>query len=220
VDKVDPIIQAQIDKTYEELFRPEKITQKSRVSQTSNGYIFLVIWANASLLRVLVRKFTGTLVKSEYRLKAQLDDAARSVVANIEEGFARPSTKEYLDFLGFSQASLVEVKGDIQRANQDGFLKSVKGSSLEDLMINLANWHDALRKSVISRGTYRNLEEGNKVPLESFRFLYDSVDSLNPETLTYEIFIELVNKTAWHLRKLVESLERKIQTDKKAVMGF
>jgi len=216
VSKADPIIQAQIDKTYKELFAPETIVQKSRVSKTTNGYIFLVAWANASLLRVLVRKFTGILARSEYRLKAQLDDAARSVVANIEEGFARPNTKEYLAFLGFSQASLVEVRGDIQRANQDGFLKSVKGSSLKNLKIDLTNWHEALRKSVISRGIYRNLEEN----IGSFKFLYYPVDDLNPRVLTYEVFIELINKTAWHLQKLVESLERKISADKKTLYGF
>lgn len=216
MDSIDPVIQSQIEKTYKELFGPKKIIQKSRISNTSNGYIFLVAWANASLLRVLVRKFTDTLTRSEYRLKAQLDDAARSVVANIEEGFARPNTKEYLAFLGFSQASLIEVKGDIQRCLQDGFMKSVKSSNLHGLKIDLASWHEALKKTVISKGIYRNIKENNK----SFRFLYSPVDDLDPKRLTYEVFIEIINKTVWHLHKLVESLERKMLADKKALCGF
>lgn len=198
--KIDPVIQDLIDKTYKELQDSKKPIQKSRVSQTSNGYIFLVAWSNASLLRVLVRKYTSGLPKSEYRLVNQLNDAARSVVANIEEGFARPTTAEYLTFLGYSQASLVEVKGDIQRCLQDGFIKSLKGMGLEKLGISLGDWHEALKASVISepeevRGNYGSLE--------------DFINHFQTSGLVYEIFIELINKTDWNLRKLVESLERK-----------
>lgn len=228
------IIQEMINRTYRELeqAKNQKPVSRSRMWQSTNGYIYLVPWSNACLLRVLVRKFTHTLPKSEYRLKAQADDAARSVVANIEEGFSRPTTKEYLDYLGFSFASLKEVKEDVQRSLQDGFIKSVKGSSLAGLGINLTDWHEALKKSVISRpaedskesyrslkeikGNYRKLEEiRGKSPLNFFKFLYSPVDNLLASDLTYEIFIELINKTDWHLRKLVESLEKKLSDERK-----
>ena len=216
------VAQELIDKTFRELAEAEKPAARSRISNTHNGYIFLITWSNAHLLRFCVRLFTGSLSRSEHRLKAQLDDAARSVIANIEEGFGRPTTREYLNFLGYSQASLIEVKGDIERSRQDGFLKSVRGSSLAGFRINLADWHEALRKSVISRpvenrGIYGNLGEikgQNQVPLKSFKFLYSPVDNLRVNDLTYEIFIELINKTDWHLRRLVMSLESKQDRDK------
>lgn len=211
-------------KTFWELLRPPKIKARSRVWESTNGYIYLVAWSNASLLRVLIRKFTTTLPKSEYRLKSQLDDAARSAVANIEEGFARATTRQYLDFLGYSQGSLKEVKGDIQRARQDGFLKSVPGLSLFGLGIDLGDWHGVLKRSVISskvlqnplkslKGNYRSLEEIRGKP---FRFDYPPIDDLQAKDLTYEIFIELVNKTDWHLRRLVESLEKKLSQEQKS----
>lgn len=222
---MDKVIQDQIDKTLQELSQSRKPIEKSRVSKTSNGYIFLISWSNANLLRVLVKKFTNNFPKSLYRLKNQMDDAARSVVANIEEGFARSTTAEYIKFLGFSRASLIEVKGDIQRCLQDGILKLIPDSSLKNLGIDLLKWHEALKQSVISRpmefkGTYRNLEETragvlSSDPLISFKYLYDSVDNLIVNNLTYEIFIELINKTDWNIRKLVESLERKLNQDKK-----
>lgn len=229
---MDDIVKQLVEKTYKELAQGAKPQEKSRISKTSNGYIFLVAWSNASLLRVLNKKFTDSLPKSLYRLKSQSDDSCRSVVANIEEGFARQTTSEYINFLGYSRASLIEEKGDIQRSLQDGILKSVPGSSLNDLGINLANWHEALRKSVISRpneikGIYRSLREirgegtgrrsagAGQVPLNSFKFLYNPVDSLKVQDLSYEIFIELINKTDWNIRKLVESLEKKLNTDKK-----
>ncbi len=221
----NPIVQELIDKTFRELVAAAKPQARSRISQTPNGYIHLVAWSNACLLRTIVRKFTDTLPKSEYRTKTQVDDAARSTVANIEEGFARPTTKEYLNFLGFSQASLIEVKGDVQRLQQDGLLLSRPASSLGTLGIDLADWHEALKSSVIShkflqnplkssKGFYRNLEERTEEN-QTFRFFYDPVDNLRPQDLTYEIFIELINKTDWHLRKLVVSLEDKLARDQK-----
>lgn len=230
----NPIIQELIDKTFRELSHPTKPIARSRISNTPNGYIHLVAWSNAGLLRTIIKKFTDTLPKSEYRTKTQVDDAARSTVANIEEGFARPTTKEYLNFLGFSQASLVEVKGDIQRLRQDDLLPSQPGSSLGSLGIDLGDWHEAFKKSVISKpsskGIYRNLKESKGIPdlqlplnspakrdpaSQDFKFLYSPVDNLQAQNLTYEIFIELVNKTDWHLRRLVISLEDKLARDQK-----
>ena len=266
----NPVVEELIKKTFQELSQPEKLAPRSRISNTPNGYIHLVAWANASLLRVLVHRFTDPLPKAHYRLKAQLDDAARSTVANIEEGFSRPTTTSYLDFLGYSYASLQEVKGDIQRSRQDNLLPSVAGSSIASFGINLRDWHEALKKTVISKpvnsskGLYRNLEEFKgknrdepqhvytavagpagepegvyrnlrestgkndrsasspmvqsstpNRPLNSFTFLYSPVDNLRAQNLTHEVFIELVNKTDWHLRRLVVSLEDKLGRDQK-----
>lgn len=133
----DPIVDALVAKTYRELSEPIASSSRSRISQTSNGYIHLVVWSNASLLRVFVVRFTDSLSPSHYRLKHQINDATRSVVANIEEGYARPTTSEYLTFLGYSEASLIKVKGDIQRSLQDGLLSSLPGSSFASLGIDL-----------------------------------------------------------------------------------
>lgn len=274
------VIQEAIDATYHELEEAGKPKERSRIAKSTNGYIHLTSWSNAQLLRVFVRLFTPALPRSEFRLKTQLNDAARSVIANIEEGYRRPTTMEYITFLGYSQASLTEVKGDIQRSLQDGFLKSIPGSSLSTVGINLTDWHEMIKQSVISKpiklkGNYRNLEESKEIqstnnythvaqpthaiqdvhtaqsaqtvqkntysmqtantiqdtsilqptnttqdahviiqtPLNSFKFLYPPVDDLKAQQLTYEVFIELINKTDWNLRKLVASLEDKLARD-------
>ncbi len=201
----DPIVDELVKKTYRELEQANRPQERSRMSQTANGYIHLIAWSNASLLRILIKKFTSTLPTVERRLKMQLDDAARSVIANIEEGYRRPTTMEYLTFLGYSQASLVEVKGDIQRCRQDTILKSVPSSNLLSLGILLNDWHTAFKQTIISP----------LPPLKSFRFLYNPVDDLEAKSLTYEIFIELINKTDWNLRKLVSSLEEKLAREQK-----
>jgi four helix bundle protein len=171
------------------------IYHKTRQWTHPEGYKYLAPWTNAVLLRFLIRKFTDELPRSEYRAKTQLDDAARSVVANIEEGYKRSTTKEYLNFIGFSQGSLEEVKGDIKRAHQDGFLKSKPDSRLADLGIDLKEVKGLLKDSK------------GEVPLE---ILYSPLKSFKSSSLTYEVFRELINKTDWLFRQTVVSLEKKM----------
>lgn len=195
--------------TYWELSHPEKPKSATRAWTDPEGYQYLGVWQNASLLRALIRKFTLTLPLNptlknpyqpfEHRLKAQLDDAARSVVRNIEEGFKRPTTKEYLIFLGYSQASLEEVKGDIRDAKTDGFLPSQPGSSL------LTTLNIDLR---VFKGTLKGQVKGDPASNPNHPY-FKPLSTLNASSLTYEIFMELINKTDYLLRTLVESLERK-----------
>lgn len=162
------------------------------------------------------------------RLEAQLLDALRSTIANIEEGFTRPTTSEYLQFLGYSQASLGEATGDIQRGRQDKFLKSVSGSKITDLGIDLKAWNlwcrDPANSSKLlyfplkeSKGNFRNLNSYTYPynPIKSSKEKQRTLKDLPDTALTYEIFTELTNKTDYLLRKLVESLENKLNNDKK-----
>lgn len=197
------VIRQQIDNTLKELSAPNRPLQRSRIWQDPQGYQYLAVWQNAALLRVLIRKFTLTLPLWEKRLKAQLDDAARSQKRNIEEGWKRPVTSAYLEFLGFAQASLEEVKGDIRDAKTDGFLKSVKGSCLKDIGIDLN----------IFKGPFKGQAKGE--PTEPGHPYCKPLTTLNPKNLTYEIFMELINKTDYLLRSLVVSLEKKLREDQK-----
>jgi hypothetical protein len=117
------------------------------------------------------------------------------VVSNIEEGYKRPTTKEYLDFLGFSQASLEEVRGLIKQVHQDRFLKSKPDSKLSDLGIDLEEIKGKLKESK------------GEVLLE---ILYSPLRSFKGTNLTLEMFLELINKTDWLFRRLVDSLEKKM----------
>ena len=168
---------------------------KTRQWTHPEGYKYLAVWTNAVLLRFLIRKFTETLPRLEYRTKTQLNDAGRSIVSNIEEGYKRPTTKEYLDFLGFSQASLEEIKGLLKQLHQDGFSQSKVGSGLISLGIDLNEIKGKLK------------ETKGEVLLE---ILYPPLKSLKATDLTYEIFLELINKTDWLFRQTVASLEKKM----------
>ena len=197
--------------------------QSTRQWTHPEGYKYLAPWTNAVLLRFLIRKFTETLPRPEHRTKTQLDDAARSVVSNIEEGYKRPSTKEYLSFLGFSQGSLEEIKGLLKQVYQDRFLQSRPGSSLADLGIDLKEVKGLLKDSkgeIPLEVLYPPLASLNsplassKSPLASLKSPLTSskspLTSSNDFAVTLEMFMELVNKTDYLLRTLVKSLENKM----------
>lgn len=195
-----------------ELSKPKKILQNSRSWSHPEGYKFLVQWSNSVLLRYLGRKLTDFLPKSEYRRKAQLDDCLRSVVRNIEEGYKRSTTAEYTQFLGYSQGSLEEGKGDIKDLTQDRFLKSRIGSSLTDLGIDLGEFNWKLKEF---RGGLEVDKQQDTFLYRPLEVLYPPLSRVHAQDLTYEMFLELINKTDFLLRKLVESLEVKLNQDRK-----
>lgn len=191
-------------RTVWQLSQPPRPKARSRVWEDPKGYQYLAVWQNAALLRVLVRKWTtGCLPRSEYRLKAQMDDEARSVKRNIEEGWKRPTSSEYLQFLGYSQGSLEELRGDIRDCKTDGFLPSKPLPTLKDKGFNLR----------VRKGPFKGGAKGE--PTEPGHPYYQPLKTLDSKTLTYEKLMELANKTDYLLRRLVESLEKKLDSDKK-----
>jgi len=211
-------------KTFRELAEPSKPKARSRVWKSPQGYKFLIPWSNSTLLRILTKKWLDSLKSHNYplnssktylnfklfdRLEAQIMDSLRSVIANIEEGFIRPTTLEYLKFIGYSQASLVEAKGDVERAIQDNLIKLVSDSNLRDLGINLKDWNSWARNPL-------NSSKILYFPLEKNRGNYRNLKEIKGKDITYEMLMELINKTDWNLRRLVESLEKKLNQDQKA----
>ena len=57
--------------------------------RNKQGYKKLVVWNNAKILRKGVYDITKRFPKSEMRRVSQMNDAARSVKQNIQEGYNR-----------------------------------------------------------------------------------------------------------------------------------
>jgi hypothetical protein len=189
-------------------FRIPALEKTQRQAQKTTGYKASAAWQTASLLRDLLTLWfhTHPPVPSHNlplfsRLKAQLLDALRSTVANIEEGWARPSTREYLDFLGYSQASLTEASGDIDRMRTDGLLKSGPGIAIPTPSRNFPYPPVNSRRN---HAQYGNLRE----QLREFT----GVD-FNPRQLTYDNFKEFSNKTNHLITKTIQGLRHKLLTD-------
>lgn len=83
--------------------------------QETRGYRKLIAWQKANLLAEKVYEVTNDFPKSEiFGLTSQLRRAALSVPANIIEGYARNSKKEFHRFLSIALGSLSEVEYFLQ----------------------------------------------------------------------------------------------------------
>ncbi len=60
--------------------------------------------------------------KNDYRFVQQIRAAAGSIMDNIAEGFERTGNKEFLNFLYIAKGSCGEVRSQLIRANDIGYL--------------------------------------------------------------------------------------------------
>jgi four helix bundle protein len=71
----------------------------------------LVVWQLADQLRVHVFRVTARPpLRTDFKLRSQLDDAADSVCRNIAEGFGAQSNREFARFVRIARRSLNEVQ--------------------------------------------------------------------------------------------------------------
>ncbi len=95
------------------------------------GYKNLLTWKQA----VDIYRRTMNITKTfhpirDSRLIDQMVSSGRSGVRNIEEGFKRATTGEYIKFLGFSIASLAELREDYAEC---GFQKKISSELAEEM---------------------------------------------------------------------------------------
>ncbi len=94
----------------------------ARVIKGNQGYKKLVVWRNACELRMFIYKLTKNFPRQEFKRTSQMNDSARSVKQNIQEGYARRSLAEYIHFLSIAQGSLSELLGDLEDCYVDGLI--------------------------------------------------------------------------------------------------
>jgi hypothetical protein len=127
------------------------------------------------------------------------------MVSTFEESWGRPSTKEYLDFIGYSQGSLTEIRGDIERCLTDKLIASNKYKKATIPTPSRTHPYPPV-KSRRNPGKYGDL----RVKLREY-----SGRDISKQDLTYELYIELINKSDYLLKKTVEGLQKKIISDEK-----
>jgi four helix bundle protein len=75
----------------------------------NRGYMNLIVWQKGMDLFGLVWKLADEEAKIDFKLRAQVADAAQSVSSNIAEGYGRRSINEYIQFLYYALGSLAET---------------------------------------------------------------------------------------------------------------
>ena len=82
-------------------------------------------WREAMALVEMVYRVTATFPKAEFfGLANQIRRSAISIPSNIAEGAARNSTREWVQFLGFSCGSLSELETQLELATRLGYLEA------------------------------------------------------------------------------------------------
>jgi len=97
-------------------------------------YTKIEAWKLADDLTVLIYGMTRSFPREEvYGLTSQLRRAASSVPANIAEGSARGTRKDYLHFLYIARASLTEAHYFVHLSRRLGYLSDTTHAELESL---------------------------------------------------------------------------------------
>jgi len=99
--------------------------------------------------------------KYDSRFVQQIRAAAGSVMDNIAEGYERDGNKEFINFLYFAKGSCGEVRSQVIRAHEVGFISDETFNDMYNLCKNtsiaLANFIRTLRSSDIRGTKYQDL---------------------------------------------------------------
>lgn len=102
---------------------------------TVRDYRELNAWQKS---RLLADQVTGVTQRRQLRddrdLASQLRRAARSVPANIAEGFGRHSPRDFARFLKIAKGSAYEVREHIDECTARGFVTALEGEALQTLV--------------------------------------------------------------------------------------
>lgn len=112
--------------------RETRVVRNKIMRRNSEGYRNLIVWKNAVTLRKLIYSLTKKFPKSEFRRTTQMNDAARSVKQNIQEGYPK-STLEFIHTLTISQGSLKELQGDIDDCLEDNLINQDEFALADEL---------------------------------------------------------------------------------------
>lgn len=111
-------------------------------------YTKIQAWQLADDLAVDIYRATKSFPKEEiYGLTSQLRRAAYSVPANIAEGSARESKKDYLHFLHIARGSLTEAQYFIHLAHR---LEYLRQDAYDILMIRIKSVFERLHGLIMA----------------------------------------------------------------------
>jgi four helix bundle protein len=106
----------------------------------------LVVWKKAMDLTVLVYQLSAKFPSSEqYRLVAQMTRSAASVPANIAEGHARATKRDYANFVSIAKGSLMETETFVMLAVRLGYLRAAEAEPALALLTELSKMLTILR---------------------------------------------------------------------------
>ena len=114
----------------------------------------LSVWQRAVNLVLAIYKATTSFPKEErYGLTSQIRRAAVSIPANIAEGAARDSQKEFTHFLSNAQGSASELETELLIAQRLGYLDATGYAVMRDEIDSVGRMIFGLSQSIKRKRT-------------------------------------------------------------------
>jgi four helix bundle protein len=104
------------------------------------------VWQKAMDLAVQIYRLASRFPSTEtYRMTAQLTRAVASVPANIAEGHARATRKDYANFLAIAKGSLMETETFLMLAVRLGYTSEEQAKPSLSLITEISKMITAIR---------------------------------------------------------------------------
>lgn len=114
-----------------------------------NSYKELIVWQKAVDLAEAVYVLTRSFPKEEiYGLTSQMRRAAVAIPSNIAEGWARKSTKEYIQFLSVANGSAAELETQLILSQRLGYSKGEPYKRVARLLLEVQKLLPSIIKSL------------------------------------------------------------------------
>ncbi len=112
----------------------------------------LIVWQRAMDLAVQVYQVSRAFPRSEvYALTSQLTRSVTSVAANIAEGHARGTARDYAQFLAVARGSLMETETLLTLAVRLDYIRPETARPAFDLITQLSKMLTSLRHKILDR---------------------------------------------------------------------
>jgi len=120
------------------------------MEQSIQSHRGLKVWQKAMDLAEAVYRLAAAFpVTERYRLASQITRAAASVPANIAEGNARGTKRDYANFLAIAKGSLMETETYLMLAVRLKFLEQEEAAPALSLVVEISKMLTALRSRLL-----------------------------------------------------------------------
>ena len=116
------------------------------------SYKDLLVWQKSITLVKLIYQLPRAFPPDEkFGLVSQMRRAAVSVPSNLAEGHARNTTGEFIRFISHAEGSLAELETQTVLAIELSFCSSTEAQPIQELIQEVQEMANALRRSLASR---------------------------------------------------------------------
>jgi four helix bundle protein len=125
---------------------------------TIKSFEDLEIWQlSRTLCQNVCEIMTETNLKSDYKLKKQINGSSGSIMDNIAEGFERDGNKEFHNFLSIAKGSGGETRSQLYRIFDRNYIDEEKFNELKNKSLVISQKTKAFMK-YIEKDDYRGLK--------------------------------------------------------------